>query len=159
MCTSAQQHARLQHSKSCMHAKLTCNFIWSRKRSLMSYLHSTRQQLLRLVALVQWAPKARVLAECVQQDKVLDIAAQHARMLQAAVDDMFAAHVERAGSFNPMFDVQTALEVLTTGGQSLRLLHASYTHCMPCSASGTPTASNSTLLHATRASHASSEVP
>ena len=48
----------------------------------------------------------------------MDTAASHARMLRAATDDMFAAHSERAGRVSPMFDVQTALEVLTTGVRS-----------------------------------------
>lgn len=48
----------------------------------------------------------------------MDTAASHARMLRAATDDMFAAHSERAGRFSPMFDVQTAMEVLTTGVSS-----------------------------------------
>ena len=85
-----------------------------RKRALLLYLHSTRQQLLRLLALGSWSSKAKAMAECAVT--VLDRAASHTRMLTAAVDDMVAAHFERAGRFNPMFDVQTAMEVLTTGG-------------------------------------------
>lgn len=84
---------------------------------MLLYLHSARQQLLRIVALIQWSPKAKALAEIVDHDKVLDQAAYHTRMLQAAVDDMCAAHVDRAGRFNPMFDVQTAEEVLSTGAR------------------------------------------
>ncbi|GAX72686.1 hypothetical protein CEUSTIGMA_g142.t1 [Chlamydomonas eustigma] len=86
-----------------------------RKRNLLLHLHATRQQLMRLLALVQWSPKAKALTECVDQDKVLDQAAGHARLIHAAVDDMCAAHLERLGRFNPMSDVQTALEVLSTG--------------------------------------------
>jgi hypothetical protein len=86
-----------------------------RKRGLMLYLHSTRQQLLRMVALVQWSPKAKALAECVGPDKVMDKAAGHVRMIHAAVDDMCAAHVERVSRYVPMWDVQTALEVMSTG--------------------------------------------
>ena len=84
----------------------------------MLYLHSARQQLIRLVPLLTWYPKSKPLMECVGSGKVTDKAASHARMLQAATDDMFAAHSERAGRFSPMFDVQTAMEVLTTGARS-----------------------------------------
>jgi hypothetical protein len=121
--------------RSCMHACLHDLCRRRRKQALLHYLHSARQQLLRMVALVQWVPKSKALTECVDHGKVLDKAAQHARMLQAAVDDMFAAHVERAGTFNPMFDVQTALEVLTTGAARRNAQHA----CMlerPCGITG-----------------------
>ncbi len=85
----------------------------------MQQLHATRQQLLRLVALTQWVPKARALAELVGEGKVLDCAAHHARALQSAVDDAIAGHQERAARFNPMFDVQAALAVLETGDDEL----------------------------------------
>ena len=86
---------------------------------MLLHLHSMRQQLLRLVALVTWSPRARVLMEVVDSGKVMDCAAEHSRMLQAAVDDMFEGHMGRAPHFNPMFDVQTAMEVLRTGDNSL----------------------------------------
>eukprot|EP00798_Chlamydomonas_sp_ICE-L_P000493 gene493-1899_t len=86
-----------------------------RKRLLLSYLHSTRQQLLRVLVLLQWCKKANALAECVDHGKVLDRAASHAKVLESAVHDMYIAHLERAGKCSPMWDVQTALEVLTTG--------------------------------------------
>lgn len=54
----------------------TCHLLSAhtrRKRALQQYLHSSRQQLLRLVALVGWTPKAKALAECVDHDKVREM--------------------------------------------------------------------------------------
>ena len=84
---------------------------------LLGYLHSTRQQLLRLLSLVNWSNKAKALAECVDHDKVMDKAASHARALQAAADDLYSSRVAMLPRYNPMFDVQTAYEVLSTGGR------------------------------------------
>lgn len=41
-----------------------------RKHVLLSYFHSVRQQLLRLVSLVTWHPKSKALVECVDHGKV-----------------------------------------------------------------------------------------
>ncbi|KAF5834711.1 hypothetical protein DUNSADRAFT_8537, partial [Dunaliella salina] len=46
----------------------------NRKHLLLSYFHSARQQLLRLVAIVTWSPKSKALMECVDHGKVLDVA-------------------------------------------------------------------------------------
>lgn len=47
--------------------------------------------------------------------QVLDVARQHAQMLDAAATELFQAHMRRQADFCPMFDVHTALEVLSTG--------------------------------------------
>lgn len=84
----------------------------------MFYLHSTRQQLLRLIPLMHWCNKAKAIREIVDSDKLLDKVAQHVKSIQSAVDDMYAAHLERVGRCAPMFDVQCALEVLSTGARA-----------------------------------------
>lgn len=82
---------------------------------LLSYLHSSRQQLLRLMSLVQWHPKHKALSECVEEGKVLDQARLHAQQLDAVPAELFAAQQLRQPEFSPMFEVQCALEVLSTG--------------------------------------------
>jgi len=47
--------------------------------------------------------------------QVLDVARQHAQMLDAAAAELYQAHMRRQPDFCPMFDVHTALEVLSTG--------------------------------------------
>jgi len=49
--------------------------------------------------------------------QVLDVARQHAQMLDAAATELFQAHMRRQPAFCPMFDVHTALEVLCAGAQ------------------------------------------
>jgi hypothetical protein len=93
---------------------------------LLGYLHAARQQLLRLVDLQQWHPKAKALAACVDTGSALDSSRQHAQLLEGAAMELFEGHVRRQPDFSPMFDVQTALEVLSTGGQPgihVQLLH------------------------------------
>ena len=87
-----------------------------RKQRLLEHLHGTRQQLLRLLAVVNWKPW-KVLHEVVEQDRVLDVAAKHTSMMQEMVDNMRKQAAGRimTGSYLNMFDVNTALEVLTTG--------------------------------------------
>jgi len=82
---------------------------------LLEHLHSSRQQLLRLLALGRWSIKSKALQECVDSGKVLDVAAQHARKLSGAADELYAAHMRLLGQPTQIFDVQTAAEVLTTG--------------------------------------------
>lgn len=86
-----------------------------RKRALLEHLHAARQQLLRLAQLVHWHPKSKALVECVDQGKVLDVARQHAQMLDSAAVELFEAYVRRQPESCPMLDVTTALEVLGTG--------------------------------------------
>ncbi|KAL6746590.1 hypothetical protein V8C86DRAFT_3149451, partial [Haematococcus lacustris] len=86
-----------------------------RGQSLLAYLHSSRQQLLRLLSLLQWHPKAKALAECVAPGKVLDMARQHSQLLESAALEMFEGHARRQPDFSPLFDVPTALEILSRG--------------------------------------------
>ncbi|GIL51559.1 hypothetical protein Vafri_7499 [Volvox africanus] len=87
-----------------------------RKYRLLQHLHGTRQQLLRALALLNWKPW-KVLNELVDHDRVLDIAASHVRTMTEVVQQMRQQAVGRimAGSYLNMYDVNTALEVLTTG--------------------------------------------
>lgn len=47
--------------------------------------------------------------------QVLDVARQHAQLLDAAATELFQAHMRRQPDACPLLDVYTALEVLTTG--------------------------------------------
>ncbi|GLC51001.1 Mediator of RNA polymerase II transcription subunit 14 [Pleodorina starrii] len=87
-----------------------------RKYRLLQHLHGTRQQLLRALALLNWKPW-KVLNELVDHDRVLDIAASHVRTLTEVVQQMRQQAAGRimAGSYLNMYDVNTALEALTTG--------------------------------------------
>ncbi|KXZ56932.1 hypothetical protein GPECTOR_1g840 [Gonium pectorale] len=87
-----------------------------RKQRLLAHLHGTRQQLLRALVLLNWKPW-KVLAELVDHERVADIAAAHVRTMHEVVGQMRQQAVQRimAGSYLNMFDVNTALEVLTTG--------------------------------------------
>jgi hypothetical protein len=67
------------------------------------------------VALVQWHPKAKALQPCVNPQEVLDTSRRHAQLLEAAAVELYEAHNRRQPDFSPMFDVQTALDVLSTG--------------------------------------------
>lgn len=81
----------------------------------MGFLHAARQRLLRLHLLVSWSNKAKALAECVDDHKVLDIAAKHVSSLAAVEQELYRIHGELFFGYCPMFDTMTALEVLTTG--------------------------------------------
>ncbi|PNH09381.1 Chaperone protein DnaJ [Tetrabaena socialis] len=87
-----------------------------RQQQLLLHLHGTRQQLLRLLALVNWKPW-KVLNELVDHDRVLDIAAAHVRSMAEVVQAVRQQAAGRimAGAYLNMYDVNTALEVLTTG--------------------------------------------
>ncbi|GFR40497.1 hypothetical protein Agub_g1065, partial [Astrephomene gubernaculifera] len=87
-----------------------------RKQRLLSHLHGTRQSLLRCLVLLQWKPW-RVLSELVDHERLLDIAAGHVRVLGEVVGGMRQQAAGRimAGAYLNSSDVNTALEVLTTG--------------------------------------------
>lgn len=78
-------------------------------------MHGSRQRLLRLYQLLQWSQKARVAVELVGGDKLRAKARQHATDLTDAADGMAHAHAYLRAGCMPLFDVPTALEVLTTG--------------------------------------------
>lgn len=51
-----------------------------RKKQLLLHLHSSRQSLLRILALLNWKGW-KVLAELVDHERVMDIAASHVRTI------------------------------------------------------------------------------
>eukprot|EP00201_Polytomella_parva_P022857 CAMPEP_0175041646 /NCGR_PEP_ID=MMETSP0052_2-20121109/2049_1 /TAXON_ID=51329 ORGANISM="Polytomella parva, Strain SAG 63-3" /NCGR_SAMPLE_ID=MMETSP0052_2 /ASSEMBLY_ACC=CAM_ASM_000194 /LENGTH=696 /DNA_ID=CAMNT_0016304221 /DNA_START=65 /DNA_END=2151 /DNA_ORIENTATION=+ len=88
-----------------------------RRATLLKHLHSTRQQLLRLQILSsnrRWA----VLKECATQKGVLACSSHHALEFCRLDENVKQTSVGRQMFFQPIFDVTTALEVLTTGGCS-----------------------------------------
>lgn len=116
-----------------------------RKRQLLLHLHSTRQQVLRMLVLTNWhQQKFKALSEMVEQDRVLDVARRHVETMRELTDNMRKQALSRimTGSYLNMFDVNTALEVLTTGahaaGASMRasrrsfaVLNSSVMRCRP----------------------------
>ncbi|CAL8465259.1 g4794 [Coccomyxa elongata] len=87
-----------------------------RKRALLLFLHNTKQRLLRLLIIVKWANKARVVAEV---GRILDVAARQANACRDAADQLAYLHGELEDSRVPAYDVPTALEVLQTGDYAL----------------------------------------
>ncbi|KAK9826373.1 hypothetical protein WJX81_004551 [Elliptochloris bilobata] len=87
-----------------------------RKRALLAHLHSTKQRLLRLLVVAQWANKARAVVEC---GRVLDVAARHAGACREAADQLAFLHGELEALRAPAWDVPTAADVLLTGGYQL----------------------------------------
>ncbi|KAK9805588.1 hypothetical protein WJX72_006563 [[Myrmecia] bisecta] len=87
-----------------------------RKQALLLHLHGTRQRLLRLLVVSQWANKAKAVVEC---GKVLDVTARHAHTLSEAADKLVELHEELENTRTPIFDVPTALDVLQTGSYNI----------------------------------------
>ncbi|KAG2487902.1 hypothetical protein HYH03_013482 [Edaphochlamys debaryana] len=88
----------------------------ARKQRLLQHLHASRQQLLRCLVVLNWKPW-KVLGELVDHDRVADVAAGHVRTMAEVVGGMRQQAAGRimAGVYLNMYDVNTALEVLTTG--------------------------------------------
>lgn len=78
----------------------------------MAYLHATRQRLLRLLVLVQWAHKARAVSEI---SRVLAATTMHTTALRDAADNLAYLHAELEGTAAAHRDVATAMHVLSTG--------------------------------------------
>jgi hypothetical protein len=55
------------------------------------------------------------LAQLAAPNGVLDIAAQHARHLQTAADELFKANEDLRFGRVPLFNIPSALDVLSTG--------------------------------------------
>jgi hypothetical protein len=89
----------------------------SRPQALLQFVHGTRQQLLRSAAILHDPRKFGALAQLAAPNSVLDIAAQHTRHLQTAADELFKTNeVLRTGRV-PLFNIPSALDVLSTGQQ------------------------------------------
>lgn len=99
-----------------------------RPHQLLGFVHSARQQLLRLGALMHDPRKLAVAHRVAEQGSVLDAAAAHARALQAAADELFKANMDLRFNRVPLLNVHDAADVLATGApyqQAARaLLHA-----------------------------------
>ncbi|MEW5302003.1 MAG: hypothetical protein WDW36_004818 [Sanguina aurantia] len=87
-----------------------------RKRGLLQALHTSRQLLLRLHTLTSTHPmRWKIILEGVGQGKVLDTIAGHVRTLSAVTSELGGSQGALLPCYSPMFDVQTAMEVLSTG--------------------------------------------
>jgi hypothetical protein len=84
-------------------------------QQLLGFLHSARQQLLRLGALLHDPRKLAVAQRVADQGSVLDAAATHTRALQAAADELFKANADLRWNRAPLFNVLDAADVLATG--------------------------------------------
>eukprot|EP00884_Botryococcus_braunii_P008502 jgi/Botrbrau1/17653/Bobra.0166s0081.1 len=87
-----------------------------RKRELLQHLNSTRQRLLKLFVLAQWANKAPAVIEC---GRVLDVASGHAAACRDSADQLAYLHGEAELLRAPAYDVHTAQDVLQSGGYNL----------------------------------------
>ncbi len=86
---------------------------------LLHFLHASRQSLLRLAMLVNDPVKLTPVRLVAEPGSALDMAASHARALQAAADGVWEAHIHLKATRVPLFDVATAEEVLLTGVRML----------------------------------------
>lgn len=84
-----------------------------RKRSLLRHLNATKQRLHRLQILLQWCHKASAVAEC---KRVLEVSSTHANAFRDAADQLVYLHGELIHSKAPVYDVPTAIHVLSSGG-------------------------------------------
>jgi len=82
---------------------------------LLHFLHGARQQLLRLALLSNDPRKVGAVVPLVQPGAVLDVAAKHANALSSAADDLYHTCQHLKFTRVPLFDVQSALEVLSKG--------------------------------------------
>jgi hypothetical protein len=94
----------------------------SRPQALLQFVHGTRQQLLRSAAIMVDHRKLGVLAQVILPNGVLDIAAQHSRHLQTAADELFKANEDLRMGRVPLFNIPSALDVLSTG-QAMQQQH------------------------------------
>lgn len=82
---------------------------------MLGFLHSTRQQLLRLGALLHDPRKLAVAHRVADQGSVLDVAAAHTRALQTTADELFKANSDLRFNRVPLLNVHDAADVLATG--------------------------------------------
>jgi hypothetical protein len=101
----------------CAAVHRACAHLASRPQALLQFVHGTRQQLLRSAAILHDPRKLTPLARLVSPNGVLDIAAQHARHLQTAADELFKANNDLRYGRVPLFNIPSALDVLSTGQQ------------------------------------------
>lgn len=101
-----------------------------RPTQLLQFLHDARQQLLRAAVLLHDTRKLPPLAQLVQPGGVLDIAANHARALQSAADELFRANGMLLWQRVPLFNVPDALDVLSTGEQAASAQQWCCYHCL-----------------------------
>ncbi|KAH7617263.1 putative mediator of RNA polymerase II transcription subunit 14 [Nannochloris sp. 'desiccata'] len=85
----------------------------AKKRSLLQHLNATKQRLHRLQILLQWCHKASAVAEC---KRVLEVSSTHASAFREAADQLVYIHGELIHSKAPVYDVFTAIHVLSSGG-------------------------------------------
>ncbi|WIA18957.1 hypothetical protein OEZ85_003626 [Tetradesmus obliquus] len=110
--------SRLQQQFAELVGRTTTASVESRPQELLQFVHGTRQQLLRSAAILHDPRKLGPLAQLVAPNGVLDIAAQHARHLQTAADELFKANGELRSGRVPLFNIPSALDVLSTGTYS-----------------------------------------
>jgi hypothetical protein len=89
-----------------------------RPQQLLGFVHGARQQLLRLGALLHDPRKLAVAQRVAEQGSALDVAAAHARALQAAADELFKANMDLRFNRVPLLNVHDAADVLASGARS-----------------------------------------
>lgn len=94
---------------------------------MLQALHASRQLLLRLHTVTKYPPNRwKIILEGVEQGKVLDTIAGHVRTLSAVTSEIGGSQGALLPGYSPMFDVQTALEVLSTGEREMQLHRVIY---------------------------------
>lgn len=107
--------ARLQSQLAALLADLPASAPPARAPQLLGFLHGAREQLLRLGALLHDPRKLAAAARAAERGGALDVAAAHARALQAAADELFRANAGLRLGRVPLLNVHDALDVLATG--------------------------------------------
>ena len=85
-----------------------------KKRALMHYLNALKQRLVRLHALVAWAPKnakATLVAE-----NACNVLEEHAEQFRVSADTLYGLHQRLTWARAPMFDIPASFDVLCRGG-------------------------------------------
>eukprot|EP00898_Chlorokybus_atmophyticus_P003572 jgi/Chlat1/4215/Chrsp27S04302 len=83
-----------------------------RKKALLTFLHVTRQHLLRLLVLAKWSSQMPAVSSCQQLQSILGA---HDASFTAAADSLFFLHAQLDEACAPMYDIPTAVDVLSTG--------------------------------------------
>ncbi|GJP61583.1 hypothetical protein CLOP_g18725 [Closterium sp. NIES-67] len=82
-----------------------------RKVALLKFLWHTRQKLLRLLVIAKWCNQLPVIERCKQAWTAL---ANHDAAFVQAADGLWMTHAQIQGARAPLYDVPTAVEILST---------------------------------------------
>eukprot|EP00736_Rhodelphis_marinus_P001526 Rmarinus@m.17397 len=83
-----------------------------RRKNLLDYAYRSQYELIRLLVLVRWIKQASVLEDC---QEIISKLATWEESCQEIPDSMYFMQERLQNSKIPLFDIPTAIDVLTTG--------------------------------------------